>query len=321
MGAAARRRSARRAAGAGRPARAADGRGTGRALEPLAIPRGDVHGGMEVEAAVLGVERHGALDPRRVRVGADPRGTPPRAIAECRPAEERRPGEARQCSRLVRERIGVLVGERRPRQPEALEAPPYPGDDAAHVVVRGWRGRMEAQCAARRRRRERACERVIVEVNVHRPAEALHAQPCRSLRSGAPGAAPGGDARSGARARRRAAPCGRAGGRRRVGSAAGAGPRASTVGRARRPAAPDRRDAPRARPSVSPRARPSSRGCPSRLRAPSGCRRRRGRGSRLTPVCAGRQRTVASVRRGRRQAARCRAGAPLLGWECDRGVV
>ena len=149
MGAAARRRSARRAAGAGRPARAADGRGTGRALEPLAIPRGDVHGGMEVEAAVLGVERHGALDPRRVRVGADPRGTPPRAIAECRPAEERRPGEARQCSRLVRERIGVLVGERRPRQPEALEAPPYPGDDAAHVVVRGWRGRMEAQCAVR----------------------------------------------------------------------------------------------------------------------------------------------------------------------------
>ena len=177
MGAAARRRSARRAAGAGRPARAADGRGTGRALEPLAIPRGDVHGGMEVEAAVLGVERHGALDPRRARVGAYPRGTPPRAIAECRPAEDRCPGEARQCSRLVRERIGVLVGERRPRKPEALEAPPYPGDDAAHVVVRGWRGRMEAQRAVRLAHEDAVeDERVIVEVNVHRPAEALHAR-------------------------------------------------------------------------------------------------------------------------------------------------
>jgi len=57
-------------------------------LEPLAIARGDVHGGMEVEAAVAGVERHVALDPRRVRVGADAHGTPARATAECRKARD-----------------------------------------------------------------------------------------------------------------------------------------------------------------------------------------------------------------------------------------
>jgi len=71
----------------------------------------------------------------------------------------------------------------------------------------------------------------------------------------------------------------------------------------------------------TPRARAASRGCPSRLRAPSGCGRRRGRGSRLTPAGAGRHRTVPRVRQGRRRAAHCRARAPLLGWGCDRGVV
>jgi len=59
-----------------------------RPYEPLAIARGDVHGGMEVEAAVAGVERHVALDPRRVRVGADAHGTPARATAECRKARD-----------------------------------------------------------------------------------------------------------------------------------------------------------------------------------------------------------------------------------------
>ncbi len=114
------------------------------ALEPLAIARVDTHPGMEVEAAVVRVERHVALDPRRIRLGADPLRTPPRAMAECGPAEDRRPGEARQRRRLVRERIGVLVVDRRPRQSEALEPPPHPRDDAAYVLVRGWRGRMEA---------------------------------------------------------------------------------------------------------------------------------------------------------------------------------
>jgi hypothetical protein len=39
-------------------------------LEPLAIARLDVDGGMEVEAAVVGVERDVAIDPRRIRIGA-----------------------------------------------------------------------------------------------------------------------------------------------------------------------------------------------------------------------------------------------------------
>jgi len=55
--------------------------------------------------------------------------------------------KARQRRRLVRERIGVLVGARRPRHAEALEPPPHPRDDAVHVVVRGRRRRMEAQRA------------------------------------------------------------------------------------------------------------------------------------------------------------------------------
>jgi hypothetical protein len=54
-----------------------------------------------------------ALDPWCVRVGADSHGTPPRATAECRPAEDRRLGEARQRRRFVRERISVVPGDRR----------------------------------------------------------------------------------------------------------------------------------------------------------------------------------------------------------------
>ena len=79
-------------------------------LEPLAIARDDVHGGVEVEAAVVGVERDVASDPRRIRVAPDAHGTPPRAMAQCGAAENRRPGEARERRRLVRERISVLVG-------------------------------------------------------------------------------------------------------------------------------------------------------------------------------------------------------------------
>ena len=59
-------------------------------LEPLAVARGDVHGGVEVERAVVGVERDMALDPRGIGVGADSHGTSPRALAECSPTEDRR---------------------------------------------------------------------------------------------------------------------------------------------------------------------------------------------------------------------------------------
>src|SRR3989442_7982308 len=93
------------------------------------------------------------------------------------PAEDRRPGEARQGRRLVRERIGVLVAEPCTRQSEALQPPPYPRDHAAYVLVRGRRGRLEAQCAVRLAH-EHAVEhqRVKMEVNIDRPAEALHAR-------------------------------------------------------------------------------------------------------------------------------------------------
>jgi len=124
------------------------------ALEALAIARLDVHGRMEVEAAVVRVERHVALDPRRIGVGADPLGTTARALAEGGPAEDRRP-----------------------RQAEALEPPPYPRDDAAHVVVRGRRRRMEAQPAVPLAHEDAVeDERVKVEVHVHGSAEALHAR-------------------------------------------------------------------------------------------------------------------------------------------------
>jgi len=129
-----------------------------------------VHGRMEVEAAVVRVERHVALDPRRIGVGADPLGTAARALAEGGPAEDSRPGEARQRRRLLRERIGVLVADRRPRQAEALEPPPYPRDDAAHVVVRGRRGRVEAQRAVWLAHEDAVkYERVKVEVNATAP--------------------------------------------------------------------------------------------------------------------------------------------------------
>ena len=55
-------------------------------LQPLAVARGDVHGRMEVEAAILCVERHVALDPRRV--GSAPTRTalrPARASSAARP--------------------------------------------------------------------------------------------------------------------------------------------------------------------------------------------------------------------------------------------
>jgi len=51
---------------------------------------------MEVEAAVVGVERDVAVDPRRIRVGADPHGTPACARAEGGPAEDRHLSKARQ---------------------------------------------------------------------------------------------------------------------------------------------------------------------------------------------------------------------------------
>ena len=41
-------------------------------LEPWPIAGGDVHGCVEVEAGLVGVKRPVAIDPRRVRVGADP---------------------------------------------------------------------------------------------------------------------------------------------------------------------------------------------------------------------------------------------------------
>jgi len=65
------------------------------ALEPLAIARLDANGGVEVEAAVVGVERDVALDPRRIRVGSDPHGPPARARAEGGPPEDRRLGKPR----------------------------------------------------------------------------------------------------------------------------------------------------------------------------------------------------------------------------------
>ena len=119
------------------------------ALEPLAIARLDMDGGMEIEAAVVGVERDVAVDPRRIRVGADPHGTPACARAQRGPTEDRRLGKARQHRRCVRERIGVLAAHRRARQAAALESPSDPRDDAAHVRIRWWRGRMEAQRAVR----------------------------------------------------------------------------------------------------------------------------------------------------------------------------
>ena len=144
---------------------------------PLAVARGDVHGGMQVEAGLVRVERHVALDPGRVGVRADPHGPPPRARAERGPAEDRRPGEARQRRRLVREWIGVLVGARRRRHAEALEPAPHPRDDAMHVVVRGRRRRMEAQRAVPLAHEDAVeDERVKVEVHVHGSAEALHAR-------------------------------------------------------------------------------------------------------------------------------------------------
>jgi hypothetical protein len=74
-------------------------------LEPRAIARGDVHRGVEVEPAVVGMERDVTLDPRRVWIGAEPHGTSSRAPAEGDATEDCRPGEARQRRRLVRERI------------------------------------------------------------------------------------------------------------------------------------------------------------------------------------------------------------------------
>ena len=44
-------------------------------LEPRPIAGHDVHGRVKVEPGIVRVERHAALDPRRVRVGADPQGT------------------------------------------------------------------------------------------------------------------------------------------------------------------------------------------------------------------------------------------------------
>src|SRR5207253_2539130 len=57
-------------------------------LEPLAIARGDVHGGMEIEAVVVSMERHVAVDPWSVGVGADPHGPPSRATAQGGPTED-----------------------------------------------------------------------------------------------------------------------------------------------------------------------------------------------------------------------------------------
>jgi hypothetical protein len=83
-------------------------------FEPRAITRGDVRGRLEVEAGLVCVKRDVPLDPRRVRVGPDPDGTPARTPAEGGPAENRRAGEARERRRFVRERIRGPVGHRRP---------------------------------------------------------------------------------------------------------------------------------------------------------------------------------------------------------------
>jgi len=146
-------------------------------LEPLAIARLDVDGGMEVEAAVVGVERDVAIDPRRIQIGADPDRTLAGTRAEGGAAEDRRPGKARQRRGLVRERIGVLVADRRARESQALEPPAHARDDAADVLVRRWRGRMEAERPLRLAD-EHAVEdeRVEMEVRVQGAAKALHAR-------------------------------------------------------------------------------------------------------------------------------------------------
>ena len=46
----------------------------------------DVYGGVEVEAGIVRVEGHVALDPRRVRVGADPQRAASGPAAQRRPA-------------------------------------------------------------------------------------------------------------------------------------------------------------------------------------------------------------------------------------------
>jgi hypothetical protein len=87
-------------------------------FEPLAIARlADVHGSVELGAAVVGVERDVAVDPRRIRTGADPdRTLGPRA----RPTaarQDRRLREARERRRLVRERIGIFAAVVAPVSP------------------------------------------------------------------------------------------------------------------------------------------------------------------------------------------------------------
>jgi hypothetical protein len=114
------------------------------ALDPLTVAGFDMDGGMQVEATIMGVKRDVALDPRRIRVGADPHGTPACARAEGGPTEDRRLRKTRQRRRLVREQIGVFIAACRTRESQALEPPPDPPDDAADVVICRWRGRMEA---------------------------------------------------------------------------------------------------------------------------------------------------------------------------------
>jgi len=80
-----------------------------------------------------------ALDPRRVRVGADPQRAAPGPAAQRRPAQHRGFRQPGQRLRLVRQRISVLVGDGDARQPQALEPPPHPRDHPPHVLVRGRR--------------------------------------------------------------------------------------------------------------------------------------------------------------------------------------
>ena len=76
-------------------------------LRPVA--GGDVHRSVQIEAGIVGVEGDVAVDPRRVRVAADPHGPTAGSATERRAAQRRGLGEAGQGARLLRHRIDVPV--------------------------------------------------------------------------------------------------------------------------------------------------------------------------------------------------------------------
>jgi len=67
-------------------------------LEPRAIAGGDVHGRVQIEPGIVGVQRHVAVDPRRVRIGADSQRASSGSAPQCRAAQHRglgQPGQRR----------------------------------------------------------------------------------------------------------------------------------------------------------------------------------------------------------------------------------